>query len=94
MKRLEIIHLRLVGICPPGLVEDVRKAIVAEGESGSVRIYHHATIANDLGIHLHVEAEVGDARPSDLGVHLAAGLREHGMVEHTVWIEKQEGDHE
>lgn len=89
MKRLEIIQLRLVGNRPAGLVEDVRRSIGAEGESSSVRIYSHATVANDLGIHIHLEGEGNGSDTSDLGLRLAAALREYGMVEHSIWIEEQ-----
>lgn len=87
MRRLEIIHLRFAADPPPRLVEDIRRSILAAGESSSVRIYHHSTITTDLGVHLDLHVDEVDTQPSDLGVHLAAALRDHGMVEHTVWIE-------
>jgi len=85
MKQLEIIQLRLAGNDAAGLVEDIRRSIGAESEKSSVRIYRHATVASDLGIHIHLEADGNGACNSDLGLRLASALREHGMVEHTVW---------
>jgi hypothetical protein len=51
-----------------------------------VHIYRHATLTNDLSIHLHLKSS-DDAQRSILGTHLAQALQEHGMVEHTVWFE-------
>ena len=52
-------------------------------------IYRHARIAGDLSIHLHLGPGEG-SRLSALGTHLAGALEEHGMVEHTVWLEEPE----
>lgn len=89
MRRLEIIHLRLAGDRPPGLADDIRRSIAAEVDLESVWVYHHATVPSDLGVHLHLQVDDPEGRPSDLGVRLAASLRELGMVEHTVWLEEQ-----
>lgn len=89
MKRLEIIHLRLAGPRPPGLVEEIRESIESQSGLVSIRIYRHAAVATDVGIHLHLEADADDSRVTELGVRLASALREYGMVEHTVWIEEE-----
>jgi hypothetical protein len=90
---LEIIHLRLAGATPPGLVADIRQAIrQAIGVGGTVtqaHIYRHAKVAGDLSIHLHLGPGEG-SRLSALGTHLARALKEYGMVEHTVWLEEPE----
>ncbi len=86
---LEIIHLRLAGATPPGLVADIRQAIGVGGTATQAHIYRHAKIAGDLSIHLHLGPGEG-SRLSALGTHLARALTEHGMVEHTVWLEEPE----
>jgi hypothetical protein len=87
MTRLEIIHLRLAGPIPPGLVADIRRAVGVGKATARAHIYRHATLANDLSVHLLLES--GDsAERSILGIHLAQALKEHGMVEHTVWVEE------
>jgi hypothetical protein len=87
MTRLEIIHLRLAGPTPPDLVADISRAIGVGGAAARAHIYRHATLAGDLSIHLPLES--GDeAERSILGTHLAQALQEHGMVEHTVWVEE------
>jgi hypothetical protein len=89
---LEIIHLRLAGNPPAALVEQIHASIAAEDCPVEVRVYRHATVTTDIAIHL-LSGE-GGACASDLGLRLAAALKEHGMVEHTVWIEEKGQSHE
>jgi hypothetical protein len=87
MNRLEIIHARLTSNYPSGLFEDIHCSMAAAGVSLSVRVYQHATVAGDICIHLGSQTESADTQPSDLGIHIAEALRDHGMVEHAVWLE-------
>ena len=88
MKSLEIIHLRLAGNPPMSLIEQVRSSIAAEGCSVEVKVYRDATVSTDFAIHL-LSGEV-ETCASDLGLRIAAALREHGMVDHTIWLEEKE----
>ena len=88
MKKLEIIHLRLAGNPPAALVKQVHASIAAEDCPIEVRIYRHSTVTTDLAIHLL--SGNGGTCASDLGLLLAEALREHGMVEHTIWIEERD----
>jgi hypothetical protein len=88
MKSLEIIHLRLAGNPQMSLIEQVRSSIAAEGCPMEVRIYRDASVPTDLAIHL-LSGEV-ETCASDLGLRIAAALREHGMVDHTVWNEEEQ----
>jgi hypothetical protein len=84
VKRLEIIHLRLAGALPPGLVDEIRRS--ADGRDPAfVGLYRRANVDNDIAIHLHLNGPGPDDQASDLGLRLAAALKEYGMVEHTVW---------
>ncbi len=87
MKRLEIIHLRLGAGCPKDLISDIRRSATVHSATTDLRIYRQAGVAADLSIHIHHES-TGEL-PSPLGLLLASALREHGMVEHRVWIEEQ-----
>ncbi len=88
-KRLEIIHLRLTGARPQGLVEEIQKSIRGQDGLINVQVYHHAAISTDLGIHLHLDNKVNDPNISEFGVRLASALREYGIVEHTIWLEEK-----
>ena len=85
MKRLEIIQLRLAGSLPDGLLEEIRQSAASEKPPTLVSIYHRAIVETDIAIHLRQELPESDNQASNLGLRLAAALREYGMVEHTVW---------
>jgi hypothetical protein len=85
MKRLEIIQLRLAGSLPDGQLEEIRQSAANDNPPTSVSIYHRANVENDIAIHLHQEMPEADNQASNLGLRLAAALREYGMVEDTVW---------
>jgi hypothetical protein len=85
MKTLEALHLRLAGEERGTLVDLIRRCVETDEPSIDVRIFGHATLATDLVVHLHREAPARATRTSDLGVRLAALLRNYGMVEHSVW---------
>jgi hypothetical protein len=87
MSTLEIIHLRLASVKQQSLVDIIRKLVGSELDQVEVRIYQHAKLTNDLAVHLEREAAGSDDRTSDVGIRLASLLREHGMVEHSVWVQ-------
>lgn len=87
---LEVIQLRLASheLEPlTALIADM----VDQGRAESVRVYRHSRIETDLLVHLHREALEGDDSRSELGSRLASVLREHGLVEHSVWMEHARG---
>ena len=86
MSRLEIVHLRLAGPCPPALLQEVLGIVDVPGRA-PVRVFRNATVSGDFGVHLEIPSQAESPAPSELGLRLAAALRERGIVEHTVWIE-------
>lgn len=89
MRRLEIIHLRLGGNAQASLIENIRKSILMRTEKHTVRLYTNASVSTDLSIHIQPKTRSKQKSYSDLGLRLAAALREFGMVKHTVWIENE-----
>ncbi len=90
MKCLEIIELRtaesnrkLLDIQMQKLIDDVAKETGAE----SIKAYFRVMLATDFSIHLFHDALEGDQNGSKLGLHLAATLKEFGLVNHSLWIE-------
>ena len=55
----------------------------------TVRLYCSANVDTDLSVHIHTETDARNQHTSDLGIRLAAALRDHGMVQHTVWLADQ-----
>ena len=89
VKRLEIIQLRLSGKRRAGLIEDMRRSATGVKQR-AVRLYFNATVPTDLSVHIESEGDIGDKQRTDFGVRLAAALRDHGMVQHSVWIKDQD----
>ncbi|MBW2525681.1 MAG: hypothetical protein JRI23_15970 [Deltaproteobacteria bacterium] len=89
MRRLEIIRVRNSGTPRRQLMDEVRRSSAGLAHRVEVRLYRHAGLVTDLGVHLHLDAQATDPAVAELGARLAAALSEHGMVEHTVWLEEQ-----
>jgi len=89
MKWLEVIKLRSAGK-GSGLPEEYLMSIDKFNQKGlvEINIYHHAALETDLSVHLHWESEQVEQNGSSLGLRLAQALKEFGLVDHSIWIEK------
>ena len=90
MKWLEIIELRAVGTNRKLLesqLQELMDEAAKESLPESVRAYRRAMIDSDLSIHLiHESADIG-TNGSSLGLRLVSGLKEFGLINHSIWIE-------
>ncbi len=86
-RRLEVLHVRLTRPGSAELVEEIRRSAAAQPGLLSLRCYRHASFPTDLAVHLQLDQAASDPQVTELGVRLAAALREYGMVEHTAWLE-------
>ena len=89
MRILEAIHLRLAGQ-EAAVLPELMFEVVGRTRAGEVHVYRHSRVESDLIVHLHREVPEGEDSRSELGSELASLLREHGLVEHSVWIEHPE----
>lgn len=88
MKVLEIIHLQSGAGSIPLLSDQVRASLRrADERSRTVAIYRRDGVVNDLAVHIQYTGRSKSAKQTELGLRLAAALREYGIVEHTVWTE-------
>ena len=85
MTTLETIHVRFAGENLRSLMDLIRTSVDAENEGLEVRIFRHGRIDNDVVVHLLWNQDREVVEESHLGQRLAAMLREHAMVEHSVW---------
>jgi len=90
MKTLEIVHLRLAWKDPGDLVGAIRDTLGKEGQM-EVRVYRHSRFEGDIHVHLYRDEGEGGTEASELGDQLASMLRNHGMVDHSVWVEATDG---
>ena len=92
MKWLEIIELRsadsnreLMKSQLQSLINEVNQ----EARQQKIIVYSHVTVETDLRIHLIHDSEKVKASGTPLGLDLTSALKEHGLVNHSVWIEMQ-----
>jgi hypothetical protein len=86
MNALETLHLRMAGGDLDEIVDQVRKTTGYLRGSPFVSIYRHSTVQGDLLVQLVRDDLNQKGAPSELGIGLAALLRTHGLVEHSVWV--------
>jgi hypothetical protein len=87
MNALEILHLRMAGVCPETLVDEIRRSVDSQPDVLDVRVYRHAKLETDLVVHLHRVITQSADRACECGDRLASMLRAYGMVEHSLWVE-------
>jgi hypothetical protein len=90
MRILEVIHLRMAGDDSEALAEFVQAAVEDAIASPEVRIYRHARMEGDLLVHLHHEESGERIQACELGVRLASVLRVHGLLDHSVWVRRDD----
>lgn len=86
MSILETLHLRMAGGDLDEIVDQVRRATGYPGGSPFVSIYRHSKVQGDLMVQVVRDGQKEEGVPSELGIGLAALLRTHGLVEHSVWV--------
>ncbi|MEJ2656299.1 MAG: hypothetical protein P8012_03775 [Desulfobacterales bacterium] len=91
MKWIEVIEIRSTGDTRKQLEKHIQEIINhAEKKSGQpiIKLYNRMNIVTDLSIHLVHNSSVAKKRGSSLGIRLVSALKSYGLVNHTIWIEK------
>ncbi len=91
MNVLETIELQSVGNNRKSL-EQVLRSFIEElnKETGpiQIKVYNNLAVDSNFSIHLlHNSSEV-DINGSPLGLQLVSSLKEYGLINHSVWLEK------
>ena len=58
-----------------------------EGKIQATVVYKHVMINNGFSIHLNHDTKKVDNGGSQLGLSIAASLKEYGLVNHSIWVE-------
>ena len=91
MKWVEIITLRSPANNNTQLVDELLKEV---GKSDTpkhlaeIRMYRHSVVETDLSVHIYWKSDPGSQHKSPLGLRLSYALRNLGLLNHSVWIEK------
>ncbi len=91
MKWLEIIELRSMGNNRKLLESNLKNLIDElneETEQQAIKIYNRVAVDSDLSIHLLHDSKEADIDGSPLGLQLVSALKECGLINHSVWVER------
>lgn len=88
MPYLEIIQIRLIKGINDKTVENICKSTIKEHDTISLQLFKNCTISTDTTIHLFHEHKIKNQTPSQLCLLLISMLKEYGMVEHSLWVQK------
>lgn len=91
MKWLEIIEIRITGK-DHNLVESYLKQLVEElnkNNGPKMKVFSKLDLETDFSIHLGHDQDSIHDYGSGLGQHLASTLKDFGMVNHSVWLQKK-----
>ena len=92
MKWIEIIELRSASkarIQLEKILQELIKQVEKETEEQTVKLYTRMIIENDFSIHLFHDSGKIKNSGSPLGIKLVSALKSYGLVNHTIWTEKQ-----
>lgn len=94
MKWIELISLRSIHKdrewLECGLNELIDKVKRENGDL-TITLYKRVLVDSDIGVHISHNSGKIENGGSRLGLHLAAVLKEYGMVHHSIWIEIESG---
>jgi hypothetical protein len=94
MKWVEIISLRSPANIDTRFADELLKE-VSESDSETdtpkhlveIRVYHHSVVETDLSVHIYWKSESGSEDKSPLGLRFFYGLKNLGLLNHSVWVE-------
>ena len=90
MKWIEMIMVRSHGNSEEILdatLQGITKRLVKEAEIEAVRTFRREKLNSDFCLFLFHDGRKTREGGSALGLHLAAALKEFGLVNHTIWSE-------
>ena len=88
MRTLEIIQMRSAGSDLGELANQISETIRNLNEGNQVaKLFLRSGLETDIAVHIHRDSNTSSGGKSEIGLRLAAALRNHGIVEHTIWKE-------
>ncbi len=90
---MEMIRLRTTerkGQAALGLLSYSLKRVTDEPGLLRIRVYNSASLHNDLALSLVWDTQVPHRQGSRTGLSISASLNAFGLVEHSVWLQKEQ----
>ncbi len=91
MRRLELIKVRTVGVQEKLMVSEFLDTVICDLDTPDLidaSIFFHEAIPGDLSVVLLWGAASSEASGNESGLFLVQELSRFGMVDHSVWLEK------
>ena len=90
MKWLEVIKLRSPEK-DSRVMEELLLSVGKFNQSGLVetKTFRHAALESDWTVHLYWESGQPEQNGTSLGLRLAKALEEFGLIDHSIWLEKE-----
>jgi hypothetical protein len=95
MSFLEVVNLRSAGTIETEKAVEVLKQFKRPQEVRGVlciKIYNNALLRNDLSIQIYWDSDMMHRCKSPLGLQIAQVCKRFGLVNHTVWMERDVDD--
>ncbi|MBT4266799.1 MAG: hypothetical protein HOD85_21570 [Deltaproteobacteria bacterium] len=92
MKWIEIIELRSAGTSCNLLevqLKEFMEQLANKSSKQMVKFYSRIMIDTSMSIHLYHNSSEVSHKGSSLGLKMASVLKSHGLVNHSIWIEKE-----
>ena len=92
MKWIEIIEIRSTGDTRKQLekhIQEIIDQVEKKSKQQTVKLYTCMKTETDSSIHLLHDSSEAIRQGSSLGLRLVSALKSYGLVNHTIWIEKQ-----
>ena len=92
MRWIEIIELRSAGNTRKQLekyLQELIDQVAQKAEQPAIKLYTRIMIDTDVSLHLFHDSSKIKTGGSSLGIKLVSTLKAYGLVNHTIWIEKQ-----
>ena len=88
IKFLEVIRVRTTGFYESTVLSELLDGLEKPRGLIDIKLYVHASRPGDFSINLDWRNDHDQTERSELGINLSNRLKEFGMVDHAVWIEK------
>ncbi len=91
MKWLEIIELRSVDsnrILVEQELKNIIEELKKETKQQMLKVFSRVAVDSDFSIHIIHDSKEADTNGSPLGLRLASTLKEFGLINHSVWVER------
>lgn len=90
MRKLEVLRVRVTEGSRQGILDELqadREMMKRRQGVERVELLLNESIESDLAVHLYWKTEALQSEKSELAEEIMGGLRDRGILHHTIWIQ-------